>query len=169
MTSLYDLTGQLLNLQNALSDFTDNEDCLAAIEAAMAEVEGSIEEKATGYGKIIRNLESSAAAAKAEADRLSNKAKAYEHNAKRLKAYLYASMEAIGKDKIKTDLFTFAIQNNPPSVDIGEDFMKWALGNDRYLRYKDPEVDKKAILADIKAGIEVPYATLIQSRSLRMR
>jgi hypothetical protein len=77
-------------------------------------------------------------------------------------------MELTGKTKFKTDLFSFGIQKNAPSVvidavdirDIPED----------YLKFKEPEVDKTAIKNAINAGVDFEgLAHLEVSQSLRIR
>jgi len=169
MANLYELTEQFANLESALEAFANDEEGQAAINAAMEQISGSIEEKAEGYCKVIRNWESEVEGLKSEINRLSVKVAVHNNNISRLKANLQTAMEATGKNKIKTTLFNLNIQNNPPSVELSDDFTKWALVNDRYLRYKDPDVDKKAILADLKAGNKVPYAEIKQGRSLRIK
>jgi hypothetical protein len=70
-----------------------------------------------------------------------------------MKATLQEAMELTGKTKFKTDLFSFGIQKNAPSVvidaadirDIPED----------YLKFKEPEVDKTAIKNAINASKDV--------------
>ena len=71
-----------------------------------------------------------------------------------------------GKVKFKTDLFSFNIQNNTPSVVIDniDDIPI------EYLVLQEPEINKKKIAADIKAGVNLSYfAHLEQSRSLRIK
>ena len=40
---------------------------------------------------------------------------------------------------------------------------------EQYLRYKDPEADKKKLAADLKAGKEIPGAVLIEKQNLQIR
>ena len=74
-------------------------------------------------------------------------------------------MIATGKTKFKTSLFSFGIQKNPPSVVIDDD---QAVPFD-YLVVQDPKPDKKRMLAELKAGKELPFARLKQTESLRIR
>ena len=78
-------------------------------------------------------------------------------------------MEATGKTKFKTQLFSFNVQNNPASVVMDESDV--ANIPERFLKYKDPEIDRKAIKDAIKAGDQdaIDIAHLEQSQSLRIR
>lgn len=120
--NLYELTGQMLQLQQMLEDPEVDAQVLAD---TMEAVEGELEIKADGYGKIIRNFESNVASIKAEKDRLTALQNIYEGSIKRLKDNLQESMTATGKRKIETDLFKFSIQKNggalPVIVDVSTD------------------------------------------------
>ena len=72
--------------------------------------------------------------------------------------------ELTGKEKFKTPLFNFNIQNNPPSAQVDEKQV-----DEKYLIPQPPKVDKKAIITDLKEGKEVKGAVLTQGRSLRIR
>ena len=120
--NLYELTDQFLQLQTMLEDPEVDAQVLAD---TMEAVEGELEVKADGYGKIIRNFEGNVASIKAELDRLTALKNTYEGSIKRLKENLQASMTATGKKKIETDLFKFSIQKNggalPVIVDVSTD------------------------------------------------
>ena len=69
-------------------------------------------------------------------------------------------------DRVQGDLFTVTLQNNPPSVRfIDEDLIPG--------KYKETEIvtkiPKKAILDDLKEGIEIPGTEMVQNKSLRIR
>ena len=55
------------------------------------------------------------------------------------------------------------------SVNLLPGFLEWAMENDKYLRYKDPEPDKKAITDAIKAGGEVPFAELVTNITVTIK
>ena len=107
--NLYELTSNYLYLQQLIED---PEIDAQVIADTMEAIEGSIEEKADGYAKVIRNMEASISAIKAEQERLAARKNLLELGIKRLKANLEASMIATGKRKFKTDLFSFSIQKN---------------------------------------------------------
>ena len=117
--NLYELTNDFLQLQEMLEDPEVDMD---VINDTMEALEGAIEVKADGYAMIIRNMEGSITAIKAEMERLSDKKHLLESSIKRLKDNLQQAMVLTGKTKFKTDLFSFGIQKNggalPVIVDV---------------------------------------------------
>ena len=124
-----------------------------------------LEEKADGYAKIIRQLKGEVEMIKAEIDRLTKRKTAIENHIGVMNHSLEETMIATGKEKFKTDLFSFNIQNNPASVvlDIEEDKVP-----DQYVVITR-KVDKKGIGQALKNGEDIEFAHLEQSRSLRIR
>lgn len=163
--TLYELTEDYMNLLEMAEDpDTDPEAFADTLEG----IEGAIEDKADGYAKVIRTLEGDAAACDAESKRLRNKKIAIENNIKRMKAALQYAMEATGKTKFKTPLFSFGIQKNPAAVVMDEGYIENI--PERFLIPQDPVIDKKAIKEALKNGEDLEgLAHLEQSESLRIR
>ena len=82
-----------------------------------------------------------------------------------MKQALKDSMEAIGKTKFKTELFSFGIQKNKASVVIDD----WKLLPHDFLKVQDPVPDKTAIYECLRDGFELNGAHLEQTTSLRIR
>lgn len=157
--NLYELTGAYLQIQNMIEEGAEGlEDTLEALNDAL-------EDKAEGYGRVIRNLEAQAKALREEEKRLADRRKSIENSIARLKDNLQQSMLATGKRKIQTNLFTYSIQKNPPSVVVTD--LKSI--PEKYLVPQDPKVDKKAILTDWKSGEAIPGTEIRQTEGLRMR
>lgn len=106
--SLYELTGDLLQLQSMLEDDVDPEVLADTLEA----VQGEYEVKLEAYCKVIRNLEADVVGIKSEVERLTGKRKTLEANIDRIKKVMFDSMKATGTAKVKGQLFTVAIQKN---------------------------------------------------------
>ena len=106
--TLYELTGQYLDLLSILEEETDEQLVHDTLEA----IDGEFEEKADGYAKILRELSGRYDMLKAEKERLDQRMKVIDNNKTRLSAYLKSSMIATGKTKFDTDLFKFAIRKN---------------------------------------------------------
>ena len=72
-----------------------------------------------------------------------------------------------GKEKFKTELFSFGIQNNPPKVVI-DDYSKIPA---EYLIEQEPKIDNKSIKEFLQKTDDQRsfFAHLEQGRSLRIR
>ena len=165
MSTLYELTEDYMNLLALAEDPDIDEQALAD---TMEGIEGALEDKAEGYAKVIRTLEGDAAACDAESKRLRNKKQTIENNIKRMKTALQYAMQATGKTKFKTALFSFGIQKNPASVVMDEQHIENV--PERFLIRKDPEINRKAIKEAINSGEDLTgLAHLEQTESLRIR
>lgn len=157
--NLYELSNAYQNVLDMQEDM-DEEIFLDTLSS----IEEPLNEKVENIARFIKNLEAEAEMFKKESQKLSEKATMRTNKAKRLKEYLQDSMETVGKDKVKGELFTVAIQNNPPSVRLADDFKE-----QEYFIEVAPKIDRKAILADLKRGKEIAGAELQQTRSVRIR
>ncbi len=163
--TIYELTGDWLRFYDLADDEEmDEESWFGMMEA----IEGEIEDKAENTAKLIKQLNAEADAMKSEADRLRDRAKARANKAEWLKKALESSMLATGKTKFKTNLFSFGIQKNPPSLKVNEDLDIDAVPVE-YLVYKAPELNKKALMEAIKNGSEFDFCHVEQSEGLRIR
>ena len=108
MSKLYELTSDLITLQELLEESVDDQLLQDTLEA----VQGEYDVKMESYAKVIKNLEADVDALKAEAKRLTDKRTVLENNVKRLKKAMFDSMKATGKTKAGGQLFTVAIQKN---------------------------------------------------------
>ena len=118
MSKLYELTADLLTLQEMLEENVDEQVLIDTLEG----VQGEYELKLEAYCKVIKNLEADMEALKNEAKRLTDKRKVLENNVDRLKKAMFDSMKLTGTEKVKGALFTVVIQRNggklPVIVDV---------------------------------------------------
>jgi uncharacterized membrane protein YheB (UPF0754 family) len=160
MPKLYELTSEYNRIFETMTEESDFE----MLEEILTNIEEEFEVKAENVAKLIKSLDGDIKAYKEEVDRLNARKKTIENHQDRLKTYLEANMKATGKDKIKGNVFTLAMQNNPPRavIDSEEDIPE---------QYKTVEIhiEKKELLDDLKQGKEVPGAHMEQSQSLRIR
>jgi hypothetical protein len=160
--TLYELTGQYRELLDMAECGDVDPDVLRdTLEA----VGGEIEDKAEGYACIIKQLEADAVALKTEEDRLAARRKSIENNIKSMKAALQNAMYATGKTKFKTNLFSFGIQRNAPSLYIAD--MDMIPG--RFMVPQPDLPDKAAIKEYLKENGDQSWAQLQQGESLRIR
>ena len=166
MSTLYKLTGQM---QALLALMEDPDVDPEIIEDSFEAVSGERDAKLDGYGRVRAQMKADIAAMKAEEDRMANRRKAMENNVKRLENHVQDSMIATGDTKIKTTLFTFSIQKNPPKVIIDDPDLIPAY----FLIPQEPKVDTAAI-KDVLKGGDLNHeldgaAHLEQGESLRIR
>jgi len=156
---LYELTSsyqQVLEIAEQL-DAEILTDTLDAIEDA-------IETKVENTAFVIKSLEGNISLIDDEIKRLQAMKQTQQNNVRSLKEYIQGAMEQVGMNRIQGKLIKIAIQNNPPSVRLAEDF-----NDGRYLIELAPNIDKRAILDDLKQGKEIQGAKIVQEKSLRIR
>lgn len=112
--TLYEITGELLELQNMIEEGADPDVVNDTIES----VEFDLEQKAEGYVMVIRNLEAQAKAIKDEEKRLREKRVSAENGIERLKKRLFDSMNATGKKKLNAGVFTLSVQKNGGALPV---------------------------------------------------
>lgn len=172
MNTLYELTDEFLKLLEMAEDIDMQDEfekqCFIDTKEGL---EGEIEIKADGYAKVIKQLEGNAEVCDAEIKRLTAKKSVYENNIKRMKRALEQAMIATGKRKFKTDLFSFGIQKNTPSLVLSFDEKDEQAMNVVPLDFikVTQSVDKAALKEAIKNGAEFEFAHLEQSESIRIR
>ena len=162
--TLYELTGQWLQLQELAQDPDVDWD---VFEDTLEGLEGTIEDKAVGYAKVIRGMEADNDAIDEEIKRLQKRKTTASNAIDRMKTALQTAMELTNKPKIKTELFSFTIRNNPPKVvlDVPEADVPPA-----YLIPQPPKVDKGKLKDDLKHGAVLDgIAHLEQGQSLQIK
>lgn len=156
--NLYELSQNYLAVQDMDLEPEVLKDTLDSIEEAF-------EDKAENIAKWIRNLEADKKAFEEEEKRFKEKKQAADNRIKSLKLYLEDNMRLTGKTKFKAGFFSFAIQNNRPSVEVFDE----TLIPKQFLIEQPVKIDRAGIAELLKAGEEVPGAELKQTKGLRIR
>ena len=165
MASLYELKNEFNTLWAVLEDELADDDMILG---AWGTAKEDLSIKLENCCKYIKNEEALITGLKEEEERLNARRKAKENAIKRLKALMQDAMIASGEKKIQCGTFTTSIQNNAPSVVVDEQYIENIPSE--YLRVKEPEIDKKKLLEDLKAGKELDgIAHLEVTQSLRIR
>ena len=159
--NLYDLTDNFNKVYNQIQAGEDSEVYLDTLNS----IEEAIEEKAIGYAKVIKNIESDNQALAEEIKRLQGRKASNENAIKNLKSNLQDSMEQTGKTVFKTPLFSFGIQNNKESTNIIDETKI----PEHYFNEQPKKLDKRRLLEDMQNGEEIEGADIKQTRSLRIR
>lgn len=138
------------------------------IEALWDTLGGEFSEKVDGYCGLIANFSRSAEAAKAEAKRLTDRAKSWETAADRLKERLQFHLVDLDIQKQETGRFSVRLQLNPPAVNVPKTLDPFTLPETfRVTKY---EADKTALRDAWKAGLALPEGvTVTQGISLRIK
>ena len=158
---LYDYNEAFKNIIDLFEDDTIDKDIL---EKALADLHLGFEEKCENVARWNKALKLEAEAIKEEEARLAKRRRTLENRAESNIAYLEEMMKLTGKTKFKTPLFTFYISKNTPSLNIGEE----AVIPEEYIK-NVTSIDKRELLAAIKAGLEVEGVEIIQNESLKIR
>lgn len=143
--TLYELTNEYANLQDALTD-PDYEP--EVIEEMLADLSEDIEAKAEGYAMIIRNMQADADGYKAEIERLTARKQTAEAGVKRLKTALLGAMTLTGKRDIKTKLFSLKIAKNGGKKPLVIDADASELPHDMVMTEIKPDAEKIRALLD---------------------
>ena len=145
MSSLYEVTGNILALQEMLESPIDDEDIL---KDTLEAVQGEYEQKIESYCKVIKNIDADIQAIKTEVTRLNEKKKVLENNIDRLKKAMFDSMKATNTTTIKTGVFNVAIQRNGGKLPVIVDVETAYLPKDLVKVTESPDLEAIAKLID---------------------
>lgn len=161
MSNLFDLSQNYKQIYDLISEGEEAEVYLDTLES----IDDAIEEKADGYAGVIRQLKSDNDGLTNEIKRLQDRKKSNENGINRLKENLQLMMQQTGKTKFKTNLNTFGIQKNPSSLNILDEKKI----PKKYFIEQEPKLNSQILKKEIKDGIEIEGAELVQTESLRIR
>ncbi len=157
---LYELTEQIQEVLNNI-DYIDEQ----TFNDTMESLQYDLHEKAEAYAKVIKTLDAEVDGVKKEILRLSDMKSTRENRIEYLKRNLEQAMILADDKKFKTDLFSFNVQNNAPSLDIADD----AKIPSEYYIEQEPKLDRKALLDAIKTGHEIEGVGIKQTESIRIK
>ena len=163
MASLYELTAEYADMMARL-DAAETDEEVAAIWEELSGMEGEITDKADMYARIMRNKRAEAEMFKAEAKRLTAKAKAAEGVADRLKGMVQDTMIHLGLKDIRTSIGKWRIQRNPASCEVIDP----AKVPTEYHIPQPDTIDRAAILKAFRETGEIPDGCdITQSEGIR--
>lgn len=157
MATLYELTGQFLDIYNMDLDDETKLDTLDSIDW-----QTDYEEKVENYVKVMKNLEADIEARKNEIKRLTELNKGDEKKKDRLKETLSTSMALTGYDRVDTKLFKVSFRKSQ-AVEVDEMLLPESY---KVATYKP---DKKRLKEDLKNGLEILGAELVERKNLSIR
>ncbi|MFS9188332.1 siphovirus Gp157 family protein [Streptococcus infantis] len=157
MATLYELTGQFLDIYNLELDEKTKLDTLDSIDW-----QTDYEEKVENYIKVIKNIESDVEARKNEIKRLTELNKADEKKKDHLKETLSTSMVLTGHERVDTPLFKVSFRKSQ-AVEVDE------LVLPESYKVATWKPDKKRLKEDLKNGLEIVGASLVERKNLSIR
>lgn len=157
MATLYELTGQFLDIYNLELDEETKLDTLDSIDW-----QTDYENKVENYIKVIKNTEADIEARKNEIKRLTELNRADERKNERLKEALKDSMALTGHERVDTPLFKVSFRKSE-AVEVDETVLPEAY---KVAAWKP---DKKRLKEDLKNGLEIIGASLVERKNLSIR
>lgn len=157
MSTLYELTGQYLEIYNLDMDDETKQDTLESIDW-----NEDYENKVENYIKVIKNNDADIEARKNEIKRLSDLNKSAERKNERLKEVLKESMALTGHERVDTPLFKVSFRKSE-AVEVDD-----LLLPESY-KVATWKADKKRLKEDLKNGLEISGAELVERKNLSIR
>lgn len=157
MATLYELTGQFLEIYNMDIDDETKLDTLEAIDWTT-----DYENKVEGYVKVIKSLEADIEARKNEKKRLDGLNKSDQTKIDNLKAALATSMAETGQARVDTTLFKVGFRKSEAVV-VDETKLPKKY---QVVTYKP---DKKTLKELLNSGKHIKGATLEERSNLSIR
>ncbi|MGN6389118.1 MAG: siphovirus Gp157 family protein [Burkholderiaceae bacterium] len=150
----FELAAEYRQFAELLAERHDDEQLIADTLEAIA---GPLDEHLENLAKVVRNIESAEAGVRKTMEHLALRQASLERAAERARGLIVEVMQAAGRDRATTALFSLAVRKNPPAVvvdrpaDLPADYLT-------YHPAPPPTPNRKAIAAALKAGLDVPGA-----------
>ena len=160
MRALYEINADILSCVDLeTGEILDVE----KLDALQLEREAKLE----GVALWIKDMKAEAAAVKEEADKLTARKKALENKMDGLKTWL---LMALGGEKLSTPRCkVYQTHNQRVVIDDEKALIDMFLSSpsgEKFLRMKDPEIDKTALKDSMKQGYEFEFAHLEETESV---
>ena len=160
MRALYDIDAAILACVDQETGEIFDPEQLDALQMERAQ-------KLEGVALWIKDLKAEAEAVKAEADKLNARKKAIDNKVESLKTWL---LYALGGEKLKTARCN-VYQTHSQKVVIDDekamiDMLMSSPFGEKFLRMKEPEIDKNALKDSLKQGYEYEFAHLEETESI---
>lgn len=156
MATLYELTGVYQQIYDMDMDDETKLDTLESIDWTE-----DYENKVENYIKVMKNLDADIEARKNEIDRLKKLNDADKSKKERMKTDLATSMELTGHEKVDTTLFKVSFRKSE-AVEVDDLLLPEAY------KVATWKADKKRLKEDLKNGLEILGAELVERKNLNI-
>ena len=161
---------KLYEIDQAILDCVDMETGEILDSEKLDALQMEREAKLEGVALWVKDLKAEAEAVKAEADKLNARKKALDNKIDSIKAWL---LYALGGEKLKTPRCN-VYQTHSQKVVIDDekamiDMLMSSPFGEKFLRMKEPEIDKNALRDSMKQGYEYEFAHLEETESVVIR
>ena len=164
--NLYQLTDQYQQLLDFLQSVdTNDRENQQIFKDTLDSITDAIDVKAEGYAMVINQMKADLKMLKEERNRYEIRINALTNNINRMNNALFEAMKLTNKEKIKSPRFSIWIQNNPPSLEVLDEL---AIPSKYYVEQL-PKLDRRNLLADLKAGQQIDGATIKQTEGVRIK
>jgi FtsZ-binding cell division protein ZapB len=166
---LYEITDEYRSLLERYSDPDATQEDLDAIAEQLAGKDAEWQEKARAVYAYMREETAAADALTDEIMRLQKLQKQHAKAAERMHDYLEREMIRLELGTQDLGICKMRIQKSAPFVVLATDDLEQI--DAQYIRVipEKREIDKRAIADDLRAGAELPYARLEQSKYIRFQ
>ena len=162
---LHELTGEYLKLSEMFFDDSIDE---SALYIEMDKVKGEINVKMENYAIATQNMAALAKSMKDAEEKINARRKKLEDRIENIKSYIKHNMDRLQIHRISSPYLNIQIKNNPPSVRINnEDQIP-----SEYMVQPEPQPmrpDKRKMLEDLKQGVVIDGAELVQTTRLEIK
>lgn len=132
---------------------------------AFAGLQMEREAKVESMALWVKNLNAEADAIKAEKDNLADREKSLRNKIERLRNYL---SEILQGEKFSSPKVAISYRKST-AVEIADEAEFISRGPKEYLIPQPPKIDKKAISEILKAGKEIPGASLVERNNIQIK
>ena len=164
---LYELADKYRELLDAIDAGEIDEN---AIEDTLEAIGGVFDEKIEQMACMVKEMDRNAENLKAEAAKISERAKRVAKSSDRIKEYMAFCMRSTGKDRINTVRAVVSFRRSERLNVTDEAALRhWLFHHDEYLNYKDPEINRYAIKLALKDGMDVPGAEVATFSNIQIK
>lgn len=157
--SIYEIDDAILSIVDMETGEIEDEKRFDALQIERSK-------KIENTGLYYKNLVAEAKAMKEEEANLSQRRKAVENKAERIKALLVYALKG---EKFESPKLRCSYRK-AKSVQLDDSFITWARENaEDLLTYKEPTPNRTAIKAALADGREVQHAEIVTSESLQVK